>query len=211
MTDPLEARAIEAAIRAVAHLQPDATDEDLVYVAARAVLAEIMTGAGDAAKLIARADAALDGVTEGPWHATRNSAYWEVNPERECGSDTPFMVADVCASDPGDTTGLQEKNARFIAASRQLVPALRDALAAALTRADAAECHAEALEAERDEAVTALMSLERMATRVSDRGAETGPQWTQLTIGLLAARTVLRKMPAPSEPVRAALTGEPQP
>lgn len=66
----------------------------------------------------------------------------------------------------------------------------------------------EALEAERDEAVTALMSLERRATRVSDRGATTGPQWTQLTIGILAARSVLSRMPAPIEHARAALDGK---
>jgi len=74
-------------------------------------------------------------------------------------------------------------------------------------RAEAAEAWLAEVEAERDEAVTALTSLERRATRVSDKGASTGPQWTQLTIGLLAARTVLKKLSSPSsETDRAALT-----
>jgi hypothetical protein len=63
--------------------------------------------------------------TPGPWFAVRNSCYWEVNPAREQGDyDTPFTVADCCASDPGDTTGLQEANARLIAAAPGLLAAL---------------------------------------------------------------------------------------
>jgi len=68
--------------------------------------------------------------TPGPWFAVRNSCYWEVNPAREVGDyDTPFTVADCCASDPGDTTGLQEANARLIAAAPDLLAALEGLLA----------------------------------------------------------------------------------
>lgn len=63
--------------------------------------------------------------TPGPWFAVRNSCYWEVNPARKVGDyDTPFTVADCCASDPSNTTGLQEANARLIAAAPDLLAAL---------------------------------------------------------------------------------------
>jgi hypothetical protein len=56
--------------------------------------------------------------TPGKLRAIRNSAYWEVNPERAWGEyDAPYTVADCCPSDPGDTTGLQEANARRICAT----------------------------------------------------------------------------------------------
>lgn len=60
--------------------------------------------------------------TRGPWYASRNSAFWEVKPDRELGDfSIPFTVADVCASDPEyPDRGLQECNARLIAIAPQL-------------------------------------------------------------------------------------------
>lgn len=56
-------------------------------------------------------------MTKGPWYPERNSAFWEVNPQREHGDfSVPFTVADVCPSDPNHPDrGLQEANARAIA------------------------------------------------------------------------------------------------
>lgn len=65
--------------------------------------------------------------TPGPWFAVRNSSFWEVNPQRELGDyNTPFTVGDVCESAPGNPDGgLQEANARLIAAAPELLEALR--------------------------------------------------------------------------------------
>lgn len=43
------------------------------------------------------------------------------------------------------------------------------------------------------EAVEKFAALEKAASEVSRRGAETGPQWTKLTIALLAARAFIEK------------------
>lgn len=65
--------------------------------------------------------------TPGPWVVHRNSAFWEVNPANGGDDGLPFTVADVCSSAPGDPDGgLQEANARLIAAS----PEMHDALVA---------------------------------------------------------------------------------
>lgn len=64
--------------------------------------------------------------TPGPWEAVRNSSFWEINPSyyRWC-SNVPFTIGDVCASDPGHPDGgLQEANARLIAAAPELLEAL---------------------------------------------------------------------------------------
>lgn len=45
--------------------------------------------------------------------------------------------------------------------------------------------------AERLEA--ALQALEKASSEVSRRGAETGPQWTKLTVALLQARAALKE------------------
>lgn len=63
--------------------------------------------------------------TPGPWKAVRNSCFWEVRPENGDGVEIPFQIGDVCASDPenGDG-GLQEANARLIAAAPDLLEEL---------------------------------------------------------------------------------------
>jgi hypothetical protein len=65
--------------------------------------------------------------TPGPWFAVRNSAYWEVNPARNYGDEhIPYTVADCCPSDPADPDGgLQEANARLIAAAPDLLVAAK--------------------------------------------------------------------------------------
>lgn len=42
--------------------------------------------------------------------------------------------------------------------------------------------------------VEAMKALEKAAAEVSRRGAETGPQWTKLTVALLQARTTLAEL-----------------
>ena len=72
------------------------------------------------------------GHTPGPWRARRNSHFWEVCPERGGDEGIPFSVADVCSSEPGDPDGgLQEANARLIAAAPELLEALEDAMRSA--------------------------------------------------------------------------------
>lgn len=74
--------------------------------------------------------------TPGPWQATRNSAFWEINPANAGDNGTPFAVADVCASAPGfPDGGLQEANARLVSAAPDLLEAAkaaRDVLATAI-------------------------------------------------------------------------------
>lgn len=68
--------------------------------------------------------------TPGPWEAERNSSYWEVRPHRKWNDDhIPYSIGDVCASEPGNPDGgLQEANARLIAAAPDLLEALEDML-----------------------------------------------------------------------------------
>ena len=70
-----------------------------------------------------------------------------------------------------------------------------------------------ALEAQRDEAVKALMDLERCSTRVKEnRPRRFGDEWMKLSRAIGAARFVLEKMPTPDEPkcaTIAELTGDP--
>lgn len=70
--------------------------------------------------IIDKAKAALEDATPGPWKAVRNRAFWEVNPRHDAGGKNPWTVADCCASDPSDTKGLQEPNARLIALAPDL-------------------------------------------------------------------------------------------
>jgi hypothetical protein len=63
--------------------------------------------------------------TPGPWKAVRNTAYWEIEPANAGQDGIPFNVGDVCASAPGmPDSGLQEANARLIAAAPDLLEAL---------------------------------------------------------------------------------------
>ena len=60
--------------------------------------------------------------TPGPWVAHRNSAFWEIDADT---SEGLFKLGDVCASDPEHPDGgLQEANARLIAAAPELLEAL---------------------------------------------------------------------------------------
>ena len=52
----------------------------------------------------------------------------------------------------------------------------------------------EALEAKLAKVVQKFAALEKAASDVARRGAETGPQWTKLTIALLAARATLAEI-----------------
>lgn len=62
--------------------------------------------------------------TPGPWAAVRNSSFWEIQPANAGVGDTPFNIGDVCASSPGfPDSGLQEANAKLIAAAPDLLDA----------------------------------------------------------------------------------------
>ena len=53
--------------------------------------------------------------------------------------------------------------------------------------------HQQALaEARADRLDAALQALEKASSEVSRRGAETGPQWSKLTIAILKARAALK-------------------
>jgi hypothetical protein len=70
----------------------------------------------------------MSGYTPGPWIAKRNSSFWEINPVNRSESG-PWSVGDVCASAPDDADGgLQEANARLIAAAPDLLEALEAAV-----------------------------------------------------------------------------------
>lgn len=66
--------------------------------------------------------------TPGPWRAQRNNAFWEIAPAEGAGvGDVPFRIGDVCASAPDlPDGGLQEANARLIAAAPELLEALTE-------------------------------------------------------------------------------------
>ena len=68
--------------------------------------------------------------TPGPWIAVRGYAYWEVEPQRKGGErKPPYQIADTCSSDPANPDkGLQEANARLIAAAPELLEALENLL-----------------------------------------------------------------------------------
>lgn len=67
--------------------------------------------------------------TPGPWFAEANDSYWEVNPLNGGEDGTPFSVANVCCSAPGFRDGgLQEANARLIAAAPELLQSLNEIL-----------------------------------------------------------------------------------
>lgn len=50
------------------------------------------------------------------------------------------------------------------------------------------------LETKLAKAVDALSALEKAASEVSRRGAETGPQWTKLTCAIIPARATLAEL-----------------
>ena len=63
--------------------------------------------------------------TQGPWVAVNNGNYWEITPSIRADND-PFTIGDVCASEPSNPRGgLQEANARLIAAAPDLLEALK--------------------------------------------------------------------------------------
>lgn len=65
--------------------------------------------------------------TPGPWIAVFNSNYWEVIPEKRDHIDIPFAVGSTCSSSPKDPhNGLQEANARLMAAAPDLLAALEE-------------------------------------------------------------------------------------
>lgn len=67
--------------------------------------------------------------TPGPWFAKANDSYWEVNPLNGGEDGIPFSVANVCCSEPEFRDGgLQEANARLIAAAPELLAAAKSAL-----------------------------------------------------------------------------------
>lgn len=84
----------------------------------------------DPAALIAQAREALKGVTSGPWHWSRDVETEFLQTSLEPG----VLILDPDSQGPhGDA--IDRANARFIAASRTLVPALADALEAAQAEA----------------------------------------------------------------------------
>lgn len=67
--------------------------------------------------------------TPGPWRARRNNAFWEINPINAGDDGIPFSVGDVCSSAPNNPDGgLQEANARLIAAAPEMLEALKEIL-----------------------------------------------------------------------------------
>jgi hypothetical protein len=89
------------------------------------------------------------------------------------------------AADAALATARADRDKWFEGAGAHHVASMREA-----QRADVAE-H------QRDQAVIALMHLERCAQVVSERGAQTGPQWTRLTSAILRARATMSKLPTP--------------
>jgi hypothetical protein len=74
--------------------------------------------------------------TPGPWEAENNGHFWEISP-KNIVSAQPYRVGDVCASDPENpNSGIQEANARLIAAAPELLEALQNILAVAGVRID---------------------------------------------------------------------------
>lgn len=96
-------------------------------------------------------EALLDGVTDGPWaaeHIKYNSGYrTTIYPEMDPLNAIAIAHWHSVKTETGEKTDRQE-NARFIAASRELVPALlaeRDALQAKLAKAVGAMAKAHAI------------------------------------------------------------------
>lgn len=102
-------------------------------------------------ELVKQARDALAGVTPGPW----------VRSELVVGDREDFIVADLeaCAQDMPEVYA----NARFIAAARELVPAMRDRIEADAKRIEELE---ERWEAENDAFRDALLRAEAAEARV---------------------------------------------
>ena len=63
--------------------------------------------------------------TPGPWFAWRNSCYWEISANNPDLKKFSLDIGNVCSSAPSDRDGgLQEANARLIAAAPELLEAL---------------------------------------------------------------------------------------
>lgn len=109
--------------------------------------------------------ALMDGVTPGPWEQDgpiSSKIVWAGPDVRVC-----FMTSDGPAS----------KNARFIAASRELVPALTDERDAAVARAERSEARVAELESE----------VERMREASQMAGASLGEEIADLRNGAVCA------------------------
>lgn len=111
--------------------------------------------------LIDRANAALNGVTPGPWK--RREPYFNedvtgIVPRKIRGKSKPDIGnwAELATVENDYTDSKRFANAKFIAASRQLVPDLTAALSEAIARAEKAEA-ALAAETERAEAQAELV------------------------------------------------------
>ena len=84
--------------------------------------------------------------TPGPWTAKPNNCYWEIIPINGGSLGIPFAVGECCASEPANRDGgLQEANARLMAAAPELLAqleAITDRVAAVLRGvAESAELH----------------------------------------------------------------------
>lgn len=134
-------------------------------------------------------DALLQGVTDGPWmvagvrgkvegQSVHNVFRYNAGEKRD---------EQICAVWYDTKTGLGAKDARFIAAARELVPALRAAL-------DEAEARAVKAEAERDEAY--LKGFSAGQTSLQDVGVLQvidSPELHTLRVELDAANALLRE------------------
>jgi hypothetical protein len=83
-----------------------------------------------------RAAELLEGVTEGPWEAFKGV---EESDEFRCGvsamrGKTGYLLATIENGAPGDFCDTEWANARFIAASREIIPALLAERAALVER-----------------------------------------------------------------------------
>ena len=138
----------------------------------------------------------LDGVTPGPWRVRVNKRDSHDECDLSICGDI-FVLADL----NGPQYPHQHPNARFIAAARDLVPALlarAEALRADLTAALQRELmqmqRADEAEAKVAKAVDALGLMDKAAGEVARMGAVTGPQWTRLTVALLKGRATIAEI-----------------
>ena len=110
------------------------------------------------------------------------------------GLDINDIADDLLALAPADALGAVGALQRDV---HSLVAAIcdswdeRDRLAAELAAAQQREAVLAAAEAQVGALVKQLVDLEKVASEVSRRGAVTGPQWTKLTITILATRAAL--------------------
>ena len=101
----------------------------------------------------------------------------------------------------GDLSELRNRIAMIDAGPLDIVLSSEAERDAALTRLAAAEAQVGALREQ-------LAGLEKAASEVSRRGAVTGPQWTKLTIAILATRAALRTHEPGALPAQPGAQGE---